>query len=40
MCDTYKQLKLTTVAHDLEDKDYHLTWVAKESGGADAPGAR
>ncbi len=40
MCDTYKQLKLTALAHDLEDKDYHLTWVAKESGGADAPGAR
>jgi len=40
MCDTYKQLKLTTFGHDLEDKDYHLTWVARESGGADAPGAR
>jgi len=30
MCDTYKQLKLTTVAHDVEDKDYHMTWVQKE----------
>lgn len=40
MCDTYKQLKLTKLAHELEDKDYHLTWVAKESGEADAPGAR
>ena len=40
MCDTYKQLKLTTVAYEAEDKDYHLTWVAKESGDADTPGAR
>jgi homogentisate 1,2-dioxygenase len=39
MCDTYKQLRLTTVAHELEDKDYHMTWIAKE-GGPDAPGAR
>ncbi|MEK6642676.1 MAG: homogentisate 1,2-dioxygenase [Planctomycetota bacterium] len=40
MCDTYKQLKLTKVAHDLEDKDYHLTWISKEGGEADTPGAR
>jgi len=40
MCDTYKTLKLTTVAHELEDKDYHLTWLSKESGGPDTPGAR
>ncbi len=40
MCDTYKQLKLTKVAHDIEVKDYHLTWISRESGGADAPGAR
>lgn len=40
MCDTYKQLKLTKVAHELEDKDYHLTWVSKEGGEADTPGAR
>ncbi len=40
MCDTYKQLKLTKTAHEIEDKDYHLTWVSKESGEADAPGAR
>lgn len=40
MCDTYKQLKLTKLAHDLEDKDYHLTWVSKEAGDADTPGAR
>jgi len=40
MCDTYKQLLLTKVAHDLEDKDYHLTWVSKEGGGVDVPGAR
>lgn len=32
MCDTYKQLLLTTVAHEVEDKDYHLTWVQKEGG--------
>lgn len=30
MCDTYKQLKLTKVAHDIEDKDYHMTWLEKE----------
>ena len=30
MCDTYKQLRLTNVAHEVEDKDYHVTWVAKE----------
>jgi homogentisate 1,2-dioxygenase len=40
MCDTYKQLRLTTVAHDVEDKDYHLTWVSREGGGVDTPGAR
>lgn len=40
MCDTYKQLHLTKVANDIEDKDYHLTWVSKEGGGVDAPGAR
>lgn len=40
MCDTYKQLKLTKFAHELEDKDYHLTWVSKEAGEADTPGAR
>ena len=31
MCDAYKQFKLTDLAHDLEDKDYHMTWVAKET---------
>lgn len=36
MCDTYKLLHLTNVAHEIEDKDYHLTWVSKE-GGADKP---
>jgi homogentisate 1,2-dioxygenase len=30
MCDTYKQLRLTRVAHEIEDKDYHMTWVSKE----------
>jgi len=32
MCDTYKQLRLTTAAHEVEDKDYHMTWLAKEGG--------
>ncbi|OWY71737.1 hypothetical protein B7486_08700 [cyanobacterium TDX16] len=40
MCDTYKLLRLTKVAHEVEDKDYHLTWLSKESGGPDTPGAR
>lgn len=31
MCDAYKPFKLTNLAHDIEDKDYHMTWVAKES---------
>jgi len=26
MCDTFKPLRLTTVADGIEDKDYHLTW--------------
>lgn len=30
MCDTYGVLKLTTAAADLEDKDYHKSWVTKE----------
>ncbi len=32
MCDTYKQLYMTKVGHDIEDKDYHLTWIEKEGG--------
>jgi len=32
MCDTYKQLHMTTVGHDIEDKNYHLTWIEKEGG--------
>ena len=32
MCDTYKKLHLTTLAHELEDKDYHMTWLQKEGG--------
>ena len=36
MCDTHKQLHLTKIAHEIEDKDYHLTWVSKE-GGAENP---
>jgi len=40
MCDTYQPLRLTSVARAIEDPDYHMTWVKKESGGADAPGAR
>jgi homogentisate 1,2-dioxygenase len=27
MCDTYKPLRLTTVADSLEDKQYHTSWV-------------
>ena len=30
MCDTYKPLRLTTVADSLEDKNYHTTWVNAE----------
>jgi len=40
MCDTYKPLHLTPAARAIEDGDYHLTWVAREGGGADTPGAR
>ncbi|HUU85836.1 MAG TPA: homogentisate 1,2-dioxygenase [Phycisphaerae bacterium] len=32
MCDTYKQLRLTMAAREVEDKGYHLTWVKKEKG--------
>lgn len=31
MCDTHKPLRLTRLAHDLEDKDYHTSWVRKET---------
>lgn len=31
MCDAYKPFKLTAAAHALEDKTYHMTWVAKET---------
>jgi homogentisate 1,2-dioxygenase len=27
MCDTYKPLRLTTTAADLEDTDYHASWL-------------
>jgi homogentisate 1,2-dioxygenase len=40
MCDTYKELRLTTTAREIEDQDYHLTWVSREGGGVDMPGAR
>ena len=30
MCDTYKPLRMTTVADSLEDKGYHTTWVDAE----------
>ncbi len=40
MCDTYKLLRMTTAARAIEDKDYHTTWVSKEGGDADTPGAR
>ena len=33
MCDTYKLLRLTAAAHEIEDKDYHVTWVRKEGEG-------
>lgn len=32
MCDTYKPLRLTTVADAVEDKDYHMSWVKQEGG--------
>jgi homogentisate 1,2-dioxygenase len=31
MCDTFKPLKLTDAAVDLEEKDYNFTWVEKEA---------
>jgi len=40
MMDCYKPLRLTRFAAGIEDKDYHLSWVSRESGGADSPGAR
>lgn len=40
MCDTYKPLIMTTFAAGIEDKDYHLTWVQRDGGQADSPGAR
>ncbi len=30
MCDTFKPLWLTTVAQDIEQRDYHTTWVKTE----------
>lgn len=30
MCDTYEPLRLTRVAAELEDKDYHRSWVTRE----------
>lgn len=30
MCDAYAPFKLTTVAAEIEDADYHKTWVTKE----------
>ncbi|MCH8242309.1 MAG: homogentisate 1,2-dioxygenase [Planctomycetes bacterium] len=30
MCDTFKALRLTSVADEIEDKDYHFTWVNRE----------
>jgi len=40
MCDTYKPLIMTEFAAGIEDKDYHTTWVQRDAGGSDAPGAR
>jgi homogentisate 1,2-dioxygenase len=31
MCDTFKPLRLTSVADSIEDKDYHYTWVKREN---------
>jgi homogentisate 1,2-dioxygenase len=31
MCDTFKPLLMTPVADTIEDKDYHYTWVQRES---------
>ena len=31
MCDTFKPLRLTSVADAIEDKDYHYTWVKREN---------
>ncbi|MBK8916162.1 MAG: homogentisate 1,2-dioxygenase [Phycisphaerales bacterium] len=31
MCDTHKPLRLTDLAHEVEDKDYHTSWVRKET---------
>lgn len=31
MCDTFKPLRLTTVADSIEMKDYHYTWVNREN---------
>lgn len=33
MCDSYKPFQLTSVAADLEDKDYHTSWVNREGPG-------
>ncbi len=32
MCDTFKPLRLTSVASSIEDKDYHYTWVQRRDG--------
>ena len=39
MCDTFKPLKLTTVAQEIEDGEYHTAWVRKTNSASD-PGAR
>jgi len=31
MCDTFKSLRLTSVADGVEVKDYHYTWVKREN---------
>jgi homogentisate 1,2-dioxygenase len=31
MCDTFKPLRLTTVADGVEDKEYHYSWVRREN---------
>ena len=39
MCDTFKPLKLTTVAQEIEDGEYHTVWVKKPNSPS-ATGAR
>ena len=31
MCDTFKPLRMTSVAESVEDEDYHYTWVKRQN---------